>query len=54
MELKKFYSEINLFDITEDSFMTDSESPDFHIANEQEHKKIANYYLKRIAEINAG
>ena len=54
VELKKFYSDINLFDVTEDSFITDLGSPDFHIANEQEHKKIANYYLKRIAEINAG
>ena len=52
-ELKRFYSEINLFDITEDSFLTDSEAPGFHIAGEDEHKKITKYYLKRIAEINA-
>jgi hypothetical protein len=52
-ELDQYRSTINFFDIQEDSHMTDSSAPGFHIANVIEHKKIAEYYCNRIAEINA-
>jgi len=49
--MQKFSSEINLFDIKEDSFMTDTSAPGFHIANSDVHQQIAEYYKKKILEL---
>jgi hypothetical protein len=51
--LEKFSSKINLFDIEEDSFLTDNTSPGFHISSDVVHQEIAEYYKKRILELNA-
>ena len=55
-DIKEYQSEINLFDISEESYLTDTKAPGFHIANEDDHVKIAKYYHQRINEIlnNAG
>lgn len=50
----KFSSSINLFDIQEDSFMTDVTAPGFHISGDSDHQKIAEYYKQKILEIYAG
>lgn len=52
-EFEKYSSEINLFDIKEDSFMTDANAPGFHIANESAHQEIAEYYKQKIVELYA-
>lgn len=52
-DLGRYSSEINLFDIYENSFLTNTGAPGFHIADSKAQQIIANYYYKRIQEINA-
>jgi len=52
-DLKMYHSEINLFDISEKSFITDKNSPNFHIAESSSQQMIANYYYQKINEFDA-
>ena len=52
-DLKMYYSSINFFDISEDSYMTDENAAGFHITTESAHIKIAEHYQQRINDLNA-